>query len=84
MTLSAAWAARAGAAAFSLVMSRVMSGVMVALNSGLGPQFPIVWLQAWGVGLLVSFPTASLIVPPVVRWTSRLHKGPSDDRPASP
>ena len=81
MALSAAWAARVGAAAISIVMSGVMSGVMVALNGGLGPQFPMIWLKAWGVGLLVSFPTASVVVPPVVRWTARLHTDPDDDRP---
>ena len=41
----------------------------------------MIWLKAWGVGLLVSFPTASLVVPPVVCLTARLHTDPDDDRP---
>ncbi len=52
-----------------------MSGVMVILNGGLGPDTFEAWLKAWAVGLLVSFPTAALIVPPVVRWTKRLRVG---------
>ena len=52
-----------------------MSCVMIALNAGLGPAFPLAWLKAWMVGFLISFPTASLIVPPIVRWISNLRDG---------
>ena len=76
MTLSPEGAQRTGAALIAFVMSGVMSGVMIALNAGLGPAFPVAWLKAWALGFVVSFPTASLIVPPIVRWTSHLrHDG---------
>ena len=74
MMLSAGWAKRISAALIAFVMSGVMSGVMIALNVGLGPDYPAAWLKAWALGFLVSFPTASLIVPPIMRWSSRLRE----------
>jgi hypothetical protein len=72
MTLTSAWAERLGAAMISAVMSGIMSAVMIALNLGFGPEYPGVWLQSWALGFLVSFPTARLIVPPVVRWQQQI------------
>lgn len=71
MKLTAAWADRVGAGVISLAMSGVMSGLMIGLNAGLGPDFPVTWLKAWALGLVIAFPTARVIVPPVVRWQLR-------------
>ena len=84
MTLPAPWADRLGSTVISIVMSGVMSGVMVVLNGGVGPHVVEAWLKAWAIGLLVSFPTATLIVPPVMRWSGRLRADPGLDRPSAP
>jgi Protein of unknown function (DUF2798) len=47
----------------SLGMSCLMSFAMLLLNLGLVSNFLWVWLQAWGVGLLVGFPAATVVVP---------------------
>jgi hypothetical protein len=60
-----------GGAIISGAMSGVMSGVMIAINIGLTPDFLIGWLRSWGIGFVVSFPTAQLVVPPVIRWQMR-------------
>jgi hypothetical protein len=49
-----------------------MSGVMIAISAGLGPAFAGLWLRGWALGFLVSFPTARLVAPPIVKWSQRL------------
>ena len=71
MRLTSAWTERLAAAFIALVMSGVMSAVMIALNLGFSAAYPRAWLTSWGIGFLISFPTARLIVPPVIRWQRR-------------
>lgn len=72
--MSPTWASRLAALLISVAMSGVMSAVMVARAMGIGWGFPIAWIDAWLIGLAVSFPTASVIVPSVMRLTKRLQR----------
>ncbi len=61
----------AGNAMISLVMSAVMSVFMIAMNAGFGPEYLRAVAFSWMLGTVVSFPTALVVVPPVIRWQSR-------------
>jgi len=61
----------AAAAFISLLMSGVMSGVMILFSVGVSSDLPVLWMRSWGLGFLVSFPTARLIVPPIIKWSQR-------------
>jgi hypothetical protein len=61
----------AGNAIISLVMSGVMSVFMIAVNAGVGPGYLRAVSVSWILGAVVSFPTALVVVPPVIRWQSR-------------
>jgi hypothetical protein len=65
------WVEFAGLAMISFVLSGVMSAFMTAFALGLKPGYPGAVLLGWGLGFVVSFPTAILVVPPVVRWQFR-------------
>ena len=71
MTLRYTTAELAGTAIISLVMSAVMSVLMVAVNAGFGPGYIRAVLSSWLLGAVVSFPTALVVVPAVIRWQSR-------------
>ena len=60
-----------GNAIISLVMSAVMSSVMIGVNAGFGSGYLRAVVTSWMLGALVSFPTALIVVPPVIRWQSR-------------
>ena len=62
----------AGNAIISLAMSAVMSVFMIAMNAGFGPGYLRAVIFSWLLGTIVSFPTALVVVPPVIRWQSRL------------
>ena len=61
----------AGNAIISLIMSGVMSAVMIAANAGFGPGYLRAVGISWVIGAAVSFPTALVVVPPVIRWQTR-------------
>ena len=61
----------AGNAIISLVMSAVMSVFMIAVNAGFGSGYLRAVIVSWLLGAIVSFPTALVVVPPVVRWQMR-------------
>ena len=69
----------AGNAIISIVMSGVMSAVMIAANAGFGTGYIRTVAFSWLIGSAVSFPTALMVVPPVIRWQSRRIKGRSID-----
>jgi uncharacterized protein DUF2798 len=55
----------------SLVMTFVVSAISTARGVGLTPNFPSLWMSAWGLSWLIAFPTL-LMVLPIVRRTTRL------------
>ena len=61
----------AGNAIISLVMSAVMSVVMITVNAGFGAGYLRAIFFSWMLSAVVSFPTALVVVPPVIRWQSR-------------
>jgi hypothetical protein len=66
------WEEFAGLAIISFVLSGVMSAFMTGFAMGLRPGYVGAVLVGWGIGFVVSYPTAIVIVPPVVRWQMRL------------
>lgn len=62
------WVPVVGIAIISLVLSVVMSAFMVAVNVGFGSAYGVAVLINAGLGFVVSFPTALVVVPLVVRW----------------
>ena len=61
----------AGNAIISLVMSAVMSAFMIAVKAGFGSGYLRAVIVSWLLGAIVSFPTALVVVPPVIRWQTR-------------
>ena len=61
----------AGNAIISLAMSAVMSAFMIAVNAGFGSGYFRAVFFSWLLGAAVSFPTALVVVPPVIRWQLR-------------
>ncbi len=53
-------------------MSLVMSFAMTLVNSGFNSAFLDRWMRSFGIGLLVSVPTALLIVPVLRRFVDGL------------
>jgi len=47
----------------SIGMSFVMSFAMLAVNVGFAGNFIPMWMKAWGIGFIVGFPAAAIIVP---------------------
>ncbi len=60
-----------GNAIISLIMSAVMSVFMVAMNAGFRADYLWAVFDNWILGVAVSFPTALVVVPPIIRWQSR-------------
>ena len=50
----------------SIVMTFVVSAISTARGVGLTPDFPSLWMSAWGLSWLIGFPTL-LTVLPIVR-----------------
>lgn len=61
---------------FSFVMSLFMSGVMsLAMLSVDNPnvfEAFLLWPKAWGISMLVAFPTSMLVVPATKRLVNRI------------
>ena len=53
------------------IMSFIMSGVVTAINLGLGPDFPAKWMAAWGTAAPLAL-GAILVAAPVGRWITGL------------
>jgi hypothetical protein len=60
----------------SLLMTFVVSLISTLRSIGLAPDFPMIWLSAWGLSWLVAFPTLLLVLPLVRRLTAALVEGP--------
>jgi hypothetical protein len=56
----------------AITMSLVMSFFMVAMNLGFTEHFLFAWLRSWGLGFLIGFPTAALVVPVARRIVAKL------------
>ena len=82
MRLGSTAAELCGNLIISLTMSGVMSAVMIAVNTGFGSGYLRAVAVSWILGAVVSFPTALVVVPPVIRWQSR-HRVPSAEAPQS-
>jgi hypothetical protein len=55
-------------------MSLFMSATMLLFNTGLTPDFLLMWTKNWAVSTAIAYPTALVIVPLARRVTSRLTK----------
>lgn len=55
----------------SLMMSCLVTGISVLRTQGLSPDFPHLWMSAWGLSWVVAFPVL-LVVLPFVRRVVRL------------
>lgn len=62
------WVPVVGIAIISLVLSVVMSAFMTGVNVGFGANFAAAAMINAALGFIVSFPTALVVVPLVVRW----------------
>lgn len=51
----------------SIVMTFVVSAISTARGVGLTPDFPRLWMSAWGLSWLIGFPTLMTVLPIVRR-----------------
>lgn len=58
----------------SAFMALIMSGVLVAWNSGLDATFLIRWMSAFALAFTVAFPTVLIIAPLVTKFALLLVK----------
>lgn len=50
----------------SLIMVTIISGAVVLVTHGLGPDFPVLWFKGFATAWPIAFPTV-LVVAPFVR-----------------
>ena len=74
--LPARYAALVTPLVLSLLMTLVVSAIATARSLGLTPDFPVVWMSAWGLSWLVAFPTLLLILPLVRRIVGLVVEAP--------
>jgi len=72
MRLTPTQAQRAFVPLIALAMSGFMSLVMSAVNFGVGPEFPSLWLRNWLLAFTVALPTALLVVPMIRTGLARV------------
>lgn len=53
-------------------MSLFMSATMLLVNTGLTPDFWLMWTKNWVVSTAIAYPTALVVVPLARRITRRL------------
>lgn len=51
----------------SLLMTSVVSAISVLKTGGFHPDFPHIWLHAWGLSWLIAFPVLLCVLPLVRR-----------------
>ncbi|HZX77261.1 DUF2798 domain-containing protein [Lysobacter sp.] len=56
----------------SVFMTCIVSMISTLRGVGMVPQFPRIWLGAWGLSWAIAFPTLLAILPVVRRVTSAL------------
>lgn len=83
MQLTQTQAQRVFVPLIALVMSGFMSLVMTAINFGVGPEFPSIWLRNWLLSFTVALPTALLAVPLIRNGLARV-TAPSSSVPSPP
>jgi hypothetical protein len=47
----------------SVMMSCIVSGISTVRAIGLSPDFPHLWMKAWGISWLIAFPCLMVILP---------------------
>jgi len=53
-------------------MSLILSAAMLLFNTGLTPDFWLMWTKNWAVSTAIAYPTALVVVPLARRVTSRV------------
>ena len=53
-------------------MSLFMSATMLLFNTGLTPDFWLMWPKNWAVSTAIAYPAALVVVPLAHRFTNRL------------
>ncbi len=60
----------------SIGMSFVMTFAVLAINVGFIEDFFPMWMKSWGIGFVVGFPAATVIVPLARKAVSRIAEIP--------
>lgn len=61
----------------SVLMSCIVSGISTLNGIGLAPDFPHVWMRAWGTSWIFAFPTLILVLPVVRRIVATIVEQPA-------
>ena len=69
-----------GNAIISLVMACHVV-FMIVVNAGFGSGYLRAVIVSWLLGAIISFPTALVVVPPVIRWQTRHRTSATEIRP---
>ena len=72
MMISAKGAERLMTLLIAAGMSLLMSAAMLLFNTGLTPDFWLMWTKNWVVSAAVAYPAALIVVPLARRVASRL------------
>lgn len=72
MQLTQTQAQRAFVPLIALAMSGFMSLFMTAVNFGIGPEFPAIWLRNWLLAFTAALPAALLLVPMIRKGLARV------------
>ena len=63
------------------IISLVVSVFMIVVHAGFGSGYPRAVIVSWLLGAIISFPTALVVAPPVIRWQTRNRTSATEIRP---
>ena len=61
----------------SMIMVTVISGAVVLVTQGFGPDFPVHWLKGFAIAWPIAFPTVLVVAPFVRKIVAKLTADPA-------